>query len=84
MHGLTVFIDGPIVLRPVDLDGTSASTSFVAFGASEADTTSSDPSVTPRAWWRTNSERTAAHGLEDTLLYLRDILQRDRYDVRIL
>ncbi|KAJ8581307.1 FSH1-domain-containing protein [Rhizopogon salebrosus TDB-379] len=75
-----VFIDGPIVLHPVDLDGSSAPTSLAALGASEVDTASSDPSATPRAWWKSNPERTVAHGMEDSLLYLRDILRRDRYD----
>jgi hypothetical protein len=79
-----VFIDGPIVLHPVDLDGSSAPTSLAALGASEVDTASSDPSATPRAWWKSNPERTVAHGMEDSLLYLRDILRRDRYDVSIL
>ncbi|KAG2043829.1 serine hydrolase FSH [Suillus americanus] len=72
-----VFVDGPIVLLPVDFDGAS---SLAALGASEANTTSSDPSTTPRAWWKSNPERTIAHGLEDSILLLRDILQRDRYD----
>lgn len=72
-----VFVDGPIVLLPVDLDAAS---SLAALGASEANTTSSDPSATPRAWWKSNPERTVTHGLEDSILLLRDILQRDRYD----
>ncbi|KAG1781978.1 serine hydrolase FSH [Suillus placidus] len=77
-----VFVDGPIVLLPVDLDGASSTASLAALGASEANTTSSgsDPSTTPRAWWKTNPEKTIAHGLEDSILFLRDILQRDRYD----
>lgn len=75
-----VFVDGPIVLLPVDLNGTSSTTSLAALGASEANSTSSDPSTTPRAWWKTNPEKTTAHGLEDSIIILRDILQRDRYD----
>lgn len=75
-----VFVDGPIVLLPVDLNGASSTTSLAALGASEANTTSSDPSTTPRAWWKTNPEKTIAHGLEDSIIILRDILQRDRYD----
>ncbi|KAG1830092.1 serine hydrolase FSH [Suillus variegatus] len=73
-------IDGPIVLLPVDLNGASSAASLAALGASEANTTSSDPSSTPRAWWKTNPEKTIAHGLEESILLLRDILQRDRYD----
>ncbi|KAG2055547.1 FSH1-domain-containing protein [Suillus hirtellus] len=75
-----VFIDGPIVLLPVDLNGASSAASFAALGASEANATSSDPLTTPRAWWKTNPEKTIAHGLEESILLLRDILQRDRYD----
>lgn len=75
-----VFIDGPIILLPVDFNGASSAASLAALGASEANTTSSDPSTTPRAWWKTNPEKTIAHGLEESILLLRDILQRDRYD----
>lgn len=75
-----VFINGPIVLLPVDLNGASSAASLAALGASEANATSSDPSSTPRAWWKTNPEKTIAHGLEESILLLRDILQRDRYD----
>lgn len=75
-----VFVDGPIVLLPVDLDGASSTASLAALGASEANMTSSDPSTTPRAWWKSNPEKTIAHGLEDSIIILRDILQRDRYD----
>ncbi|KIJ66049.1 hypothetical protein HYDPIDRAFT_27248 [Hydnomerulius pinastri MD-312] len=71
-----MFIDAPVVLQPVDLDGLTAN----ALGASEASTTGSDPAVTPRAWWKANAERTAAIGLEDSLQMLRDLLQQDRYD----
>lgn len=75
-----VFVDGPIVLLPVDLNGASSTASLAALGASEANSTSSDPSITPRAWWKTNPEKTIAHGLEDSIIILRDILRRDRYD----
>ncbi|KAG1865426.1 serine hydrolase FSH [Suillus subluteus] len=72
-----VFVNGPIVLLPVDFIGTS---SLAALGASEANTTSSDPLTTPQAWWKFNLERTIAHGLEESILLLKDILQRDQYD----
>lgn len=75
-----VFVDGPIILHSVDLDGASSTASLAALGASEVNMTSSDPSTTPRGWWKSNPERTVAHRLEDSLLLLRDILQRDRYD----
>ncbi|KAH7883241.1 FSH1-domain-containing protein [Phlebopus sp. FC_14] len=71
-----VFVDGPIVLQPVDLDGFTSND----LGASEASLTASDPTLTPRAWWKANPDRTVAYGLQDSLAMLRDILQRDRYN----
>ncbi|KAF9228441.1 FSH1-domain-containing protein [Gyrodon lividus] len=71
-----VFVDGPVVLQPVDLDGLTAN----ALGASETTTATSDPTSTPRAWWKANPDRTVASGLEDSLQMLRDILRRDQYD----
>jgi len=69
-----VFIDGPVVLQPVDLDGPTAN----ALGASEV--TTADPTLTPRAWWKANPDRTVASGLEDSLKLLRDVLRQDHYD----
>ncbi|KAF9243177.1 FSH1-domain-containing protein [Melanogaster broomeanus] len=66
----------PIVLQPVDLDGFTAN----ALGADEVTTATSDPTLTPRAWWKANPDRTVASGLEDSLEMLRDILRRDQYD----
>lgn len=76
---LTVFVDGPIVLQPVDLDGHTAN----ALGASEATAETSDPALTPRAWYKANPDRTVARGLEDALQTLRDVLLRDRYVVSV-
>lgn len=76
MHG-TVFIDGPHVLLPADMDGSPAQ-----YGAAEAE--ASDPALTPRGWWRANDDRTRYHGLEASIAYLRDILKADRYEVRPL
>jgi hypothetical protein len=78
-----VFVDGPVVLRPVDVGGSLASTSLAGLGA-EADATST---ATPRAWWKMNWETRfiSESGLDDSeaVPYLRDILRRDRYDVSI-
>jgi hypothetical protein len=78
-----VFVDGPVVLRPVDVGGSLASTSLAGLGA-EANATST---ATPRAWWKMNWETrfTSESGLDDSeaVPYLRDILRRDRYDVSI-
>ncbi|KAI6007677.1 serine hydrolase-domain-containing protein [Pisolithus orientalis] len=75
-----VFIDAPIILQPIDLDGDPSNVSLNSFGASEANAASSDPALTPRAWWKANPERTTAHGLEESLMVLRDVLTRDRFD----
>ncbi|KIM64014.1 hypothetical protein SCLCIDRAFT_116295, partial [Scleroderma citrinum Foug A] len=75
-----VFLDGPIVLQPIDLDGDSSNASLSALGASEAALASSDPTLAPRAWWKANPDRTVASGLEESLMVLRDVLQRERYD----
>jgi len=69
-----VFVDGPHILQPVDLVGSSTS----QFGASEA--SNSDPTLTPRAWWKTDEERTQAFGLDVSLATLRDILKAGRYE----
>ncbi|KAH7907344.1 serine hydrolase FSH [Hygrophoropsis aurantiaca] len=72
-----VFLDGPVVLHPVDLVGSSSITSLEALGAAEAVT---DPTMTPRAWWKSNADRTVTHGMNDSLLLLRDTLSKDHYD----
>lgn len=68
-----------MVLQPVDLDGFTAN----ALGASEATSATSDPGLTPRAWYKANPDRTVAKGLEDALLMLKDVLLRDHYVVRL-
>lgn len=72
-----VFIDGPHLLQPADLPWSSAS----ELGASE--TSDSDPSLAPRAWWQTNEARTQAVGLDASLASLRDILKATRCEVRL-
>jgi hypothetical protein len=76
---LAVFVDGPIVLQPVDLDGFTSS----ALGASEITAATSDPTLTPRAWYKANPDRTVAKGLEDSLQMLKDVLLRDHYVVSL-
>ncbi|KAG6335828.1 hypothetical protein ID866_3264 [Astraeus odoratus] len=75
-----VFLDGPIILQPADLDGASSNASLSALGAQEVASASSDPTLTPRAWWKANPERTVARGIDESLMMLRDVLHRDRYD----
>jgi len=72
-----------MVLLPVDLGSSPTSTSLAALGASGAVTKSPDPLTTPRAWWKINSDKSVAHGLDEALLSLRDILRRGGYHVSI-
>jgi hypothetical protein len=75
-----VFVDAPHVLEPVDLTGHG--TSLDALGAHEASTTSEDPALKPRGWWRSDATRMRTDGLEESLAFLRDILRTQRFEVR--
>lgn len=73
---MPVFVDGPHILQPVDVAGSS----IQELGAAEAST--ADPALTPRAWWKSNEAKTISFGLQESLALLRDILKADRYEVR--
>lgn len=73
-----VFLDAPHILTPVDI-ANSFSTSLDELGAAEA-ATDDDPALAPRGWWKTDAARTQTIGLEESLLFLRDVLQKDHYD----
>ncbi|KAF8141202.1 serine hydrolase FSH [Boletus edulis] len=73
-----VFIDAPMVLQPVDLDGYTPN----ELGSSAVNAATSDPALIPRGWYMANPDRTASKGLEEALQTLRDVLLRDRYVVR--
>lgn len=68
-----------MVLQPADVDGFTAN----ALGASEVTAATSDPGLTPRAWYRANPDRTVANGLEDALQMLKEVLLRDHYVVSL-
>ncbi|EJF61922.1 serine hydrolase FSH [Dichomitus squalens] len=78
-----VFIDAPHVLTPADLaeafGSSSESSSLDQLGAQEA-ATDSDPALLPRGWWQVDAARTKTIGLEDSILQIRDLLLKDRYD----
>ncbi|RPD66858.1 hypothetical protein L227DRAFT_648029 [Lentinus tigrinus ALCF2SS1-6] len=79
-----VFIDACHVLTPVDLaeafrSTESESSSLNDLGAQEA-STDSDPALAPRGWWKADAARTKTIGIEDSILQLRDVLIKDRYD----
>ncbi|EIW80538.1 FSH1-domain-containing protein [Coniophora puteana RWD-64-598 SS2] len=75
-----VFVNAPIALRRIDLAGSASEPSLDAVGASEANPDSTDEKDAPRAWWRADRARQTAKGLEDTLIYIREILRKDRFD----
>ena len=80
---LTVFVDAPHVLTPVDmavLTSSSPESSLDNLGAAEA-TEETDPALSPRGWWRVNATHTLTNGLEDSLATLRDVLAKDHYEV---
>lgn len=74
-----VFVDAPHVLQPADLTGLSSS-SLNAQEASLADPKPENPAETPRGWWRSNPERTKYEGASESLVLLRDMLAKDRYE----
>lgn len=76
----TVFIDAPRVLEPVDLTGHGVS--LDTLGASEASAASEDPALKPRAWYKSDPTRTRTDGLEESLVFLRDTLKTQRFEVR--
>jgi Serine hydrolase (FSH1) len=74
-----VFIDAPHVLVPADLPGHSLEWLQAAESVAM---TKGDSSLTPRAWWKSNSEKSVCIGLEQSLLFLRDILREATFQVR--
>ncbi|KAG6872513.1 hypothetical protein C0995_009203 [Termitomyces sp. Mi166 len=76
----TVFVEAPHILQPADLPGSSAA----SFGAAEATNGAADPTLTPRAWWKVNPDKTVAYGLSESLAVIRDVLKTRRFDVSLL
>ncbi|KZO93844.1 FSH1-domain-containing protein [Calocera viscosa TUFC12733] len=72
-----VFVDAPIVLQPADLPGASlAEFDSEASPAQWVD----DPKLTARAWWRANDEKTEYFGLEESLRFLRGVLEQGKFN----
>lgn len=77
-----VFADAPHVLKPADFvwnqeraDEGGPSAEVQANEAVEE-----DPSLTPRAWWKPNPERTLAIGIQESVASLKELLQQNRFD----
>jgi hypothetical protein len=76
-----VFVDAPHIMLPADLVGQASVNALESLGAAEAANADSDPSLTPRAWWKANAERTKAHGLAESLEHIKQVLKERRFDV---
>lgn len=72
-----MFVDAPHVLQPVDLVG---STALESLGGTEIADVNKDPLLTPRAWWKSNPERTKAHGLAESLAFIKEVLRGRTFD----
>ncbi|KAJ7031576.1 serine hydrolase FSH [Mycena alexandri] len=76
-----VFVDGPLILQPVDLVGmaspsASAESTLNALGASEAGLEKNEA----RAWWKWNDQKSEALGLAGSLETIRDVLKTRKFD----
>ena len=75
----TVFVDAPHILLPADLEGINPTALDAAEAAMGAEP---NPEELPRGWWRTNPERTKYDGVAESVAVIRDVLAKDRFDVR--
>jgi len=75
-----VFIDAPHLMHPVDLVGPTLINALEYLGAAEAANEDQDTSLMPRAWWKSNAEKTKAVGLAESLEYVKQVLKGRRFD----
>lgn len=80
-YTIKVFIDAPHLMHPVDLVGPSSINALESLGAAEAANADQDASLMPRAWWKSNAEKTKAVGLAESLEYVKWVLKERRFDV---
>jgi len=76
---VVVFADGPMILAQSDMEGFQSTTTISEL----LDNANSSPELTPRAWWRANADRTLYDGVDQSILHLRDILAKQRFDVSV-
>lgn len=79
-----MFVNAPHVLVPVNfscINGASEAPRIDDLRAPEAET-ATNPALAPRSWWKYDPADVKTVGLEASLMYLRDVLLRDQYDVR--
>jgi hypothetical protein len=80
---MAVFAEAPHILKPVDFvwNQEKAEDAGVQAEPAPANNTEQDPTLTPRAWWKPNPERTRAVGIQEGISSLREVLQQNRFDV---
>ncbi|KAJ7220441.1 serine hydrolase-domain-containing protein [Mycena haematopus] len=66
-----VFVDGPIILQPVDIGGTTPE----ALNSAEVTETND-----ARAWWNWDPNSSEARGLSESLELIRDVLKTRTFD----
>jgi hypothetical protein len=65
-----VYVDGPHILVAPEPQSNLVSIDR------PPPTTIDDPELLPRAWWRANEERTTYFGVDESLTFLREFLQK--------
>lgn len=78
-----VFIDAPHILKPADVFPRQSAVLDAEDQKNQAAIAATDPSSFARAWWTYDRERSKAIGLEESLIYIRDILRGGKFDVWI-
>jgi hypothetical protein len=80
---IKVFIDAPHLMHPVDFVGPTSINALESLGAAEAANADRDVSLIPRAWWKSNAEKTKAVGLVESLEYIKQTLKGRTFDVSV-
>lgn len=82
-----MFADSPHILKPADFVWNQERSSSTDDGLKEevqgnqaAIEKEEDPSLTPRAWWKPNPERTVAVGFKESVQSLGQLLRNNRFD----
>jgi len=72
-----VFLNAPNTLEPSDIPGHTLQ---LLQAAESFASTETDDSLTPRAWWRANEDKTVYYGLEGSLELFKEVLSKNKFD----
>ena len=75
-----MFVDAPHILQPVDIAPFGSTQETLDQLSSQPQPT--NPAELPRGWWKANPEKTKYSGVEESVATLRELLVKDRYEVR--